>query len=403
MAWLATMLQGPATMWIRGVRQVRFLRAGYFLRTLCGLLALNVPPSADALESGNAEDGAVLYQEYCSVCHGDKGDGMTRARRGLNPPPRDFTTAVARGELSRERMLNSVANGRPGTAMMPFAGRLTADQIEAVVDHIRASFMLRDEVPLSAEMLTEATGERIYISNCAVCHGDDGNGAMWTKSSLNPPPRDFTSASRDELSRERMINSVTYGRPGTAMMSFAARLSTDDIAAVVDFVRGKFLGQPAQARAAGAMPGHPPFGSAAPSPVSPVDFSLPFPAGLHGDAAKGGEFYMKNCITCHGERGDGQGPRSAFNRPPPRNFLSEDSRHSLNRPALFRAIGMGKAGTVMPAWSKVLTDQEIADVAEFVLRSFVMPERQMSEPQGESADEKKKFPADALSVGTAAG
>ena len=34
-------------------------------------------------------------------------------------------------------------------------------------------------------------------------------------------------------------------------------------------------------------------------------------------------------------------------------------------------IAYGKPGTVMPAWGKVLGDQEIADVAEYVFQSFV--------------------------------
>lgn len=318
-------------------------------------------------------DGAAIYQQYCAVCHGERGDGQTRARRGLNPPPRDFTTPLARAELSRERMLAAVIQGRPGTAMMAFDTRLNEAEIAAVVDHIRASYMLQEDVPVNAAMVSQAAGERIYVSNCAVCHGDDGNGAMWTKTSLNPPPREFTLASPDELSRERMITSVTHGRPGTAMMSFAQRLSAAEIETVVDYVRGSFLGKGLQASAPGAMPGHPPIPAQPPAPVVAADMTLPFPNNLVGDAVKGGEFYIDNCATCHGEKGDGNGPRAAFNRPPPRNFLGEEARRTLNRPNLLRAIAIGKPGTVMPAWSKVLSDQEMANVAEFVFQHFVAP------------------------------
>lgn len=345
-----------------------------------------VPP----VSAESEPDGALIYQQYCSVCHGDKGDGMTRARRGLNPPPRDFTTPLARGELTRERMLNSVTHGRAGTAMMAFDERLAAAEIEAVVDHIRASYMLKDEVTVDAAMVSAEAGERIYVSNCAVCHGDDGNGAMWTKTSLNPPPREFTLSSPDELSRDRMINSVTHGRPGTAMMSFVHRLKPEEVETVVDYIRGNFLGKSLQASAPQSIPGHPPVGaSAPPAPVVAADMSLPFPDNLVGDARKGGEFYLRNCATCHGEKGDGAGPRAAFNRPPPRNFLGEDARRSLNRPALLRAIAVGKAGTVMPAWSKVLSDQEIADVAEFVFQRFVAPEAEQSSAIT-TPEEKKK-------------
>lgn len=319
-------------------------------------------------------DGVAIYKQYCAVCHGERGDGQTRARRGLNPPPRDFTTPLARAELTRERMLTAVTHGRPGTAMMAFDRRLNEAEISAVVDHIRASYMLQQDVPVSPAMVSRDAGERIYVSNCAVCHGDDGNGAMWTKTSLNPPPREFTLASPDELSRERMITSVTHGRPGTAMMSFAQRLGPEEIETVVDYVRSNFLGKALQARTPEAVPGHPPVPAQLPAPMVAADLTLPFPNDLVGDAAKGGEFYMNNCATCHGEKGDGNGPRAAFNRPPPRNFLGEDARLTLNRPNLLRAIAIGKPGTVMPAWSKVLSDQEMANVAEFVFQRFVAPE-----------------------------
>lgn len=106
-----------------------------------------------------------------------------------------------------------------------------------------------------------------------------------------------------------------------------------------------------------------------------ADMSLPFPNGLKGDPVKGREFFMGNCFTCHGVTGQGDGPRAHFNTPRPRNFTSENSRRILNRVRLFTGISKGRAGTVMPAWGKVLSDQEIANVAEFVFQAFVWPEQ----------------------------
>jgi mono/diheme cytochrome c family protein len=108
--------------------------------------------------------------------------------------------------------------------------------------------------------------------------------------------------------------------------------------------------------------------------VVDADMSLPFPNGLKGDPVKGREFFMSNCFTCHGVTGQGNGPRAYFNTPRPRNFTSETSRRILNRVRLFSGISNGRVGTVMPAWGKVLTDQQIANVAEFVFQAFVKPE-----------------------------
>ena len=337
----------------RGLARAVHRGAGLIAGLLLGAASA---PAAD-LPSGSNE-GAAIYKKHCAVCHGDRGDGNTRVRRGLSPPPRNFTTAHAREELSRERMITSVTYGRPGTAMVAFGGRLSAGQVENVVDYIRATFMTGKAGPARPRRLV--LGEEIYTRHCAVCHGDKGSGAMWTQASLNPPPRNFTAPeTAAELTRERMITSVTYGRPGTAMMSFAKRLSAAEIEAVVDYVRERFI-------ASAPPPSHP--------PVAQADMAAPFPAGLHGDRDAGREFYMNNCLDCHGREGNGKGPRSKFINPKPRNFLSADARRRLNRPALFGAVRDGLRGTVMPAWGKVLSDQQIADVAEFVFTAFVSPD-----------------------------
>jgi mono/diheme cytochrome c family protein len=325
-----------------------------------------------------APEAQRLYQHNCAACHGEHGDGKSRAQFGLNPPPRDFTAAAAWQELSRERMILSVTHGRPGTAMVAWDGRLSEGEIAGIVDYIRASFMRPPAVP------PQASGQQLYKRHCAACHGDQGNGATWAYNSLNPPPRDFTAlAIRQELTRERMLLAVTHGRPGTAMMSFSGQMNPREIEAVVDYVRASFMAGAADQADASA--------ASAPAVVRATslpaaDMSAALPGGLRGDAGKGREFYRKNCYVCHGERGDGQGPRSSFIKPPPRNFLAPEARQALNRPALFQAISAGKRGTVMPAWSRVLSEQEIADVAEFVFTAFISP----ADGAGSGAGLKKK-------------
>jgi mono/diheme cytochrome c family protein len=105
-----------------------------------------------------------------------------------------------------------------------------------------------------------------------------------------------------------------------------------------------------------------------------VDMSLPLPRGLKGNPSKAAVFFMQNCATCHGTSGDGEGPRAYFINPPPCNFLLDSSRQRLNLPTLFDAIYWGRTGSEMPAWHTVLSDQEIADLAEFVFQTFISPE-----------------------------
>lgn len=228
---------------------------------------------------------------------------------------------------------------------------------------------LKAGTPVVANNRQPAASE-IYRAYCSVCHGDRGDGHSRASNSLNPPPRDFTSAiAVRELTREGMIVSVREGRPGTAMTAWKSQLNDTQIEAVVDFVRTTFMGS--NEAASGTSSAHPSVEKLATSP--PVNAALVMPAGLKGNAARGKRFYLANCATCHGANGDGNGPRAYFINPKPRNFLAADSRARLNRPALFYAVALGKQGTEMPAWDKVLSKQEIANVAEFVFADFIAP------------------------------
>lgn len=402
------------------------MRFSFSKSLVLSLFLLIVFPTLAAAESISMSDAGQIYSENCAVCHGDEGDGLSRARFGLDPKPRDFTTPGAAAELNRERMIESVAQGREGTAMVAWHGRLNMAQIEGVVDYIRTTFMrlAPAEETLSVSEPRLQRGREIYEEHCRVCHGDRGNGATWTNSVLYPPPRNFTSPqARRILTRKRMLASVAYGRKETAMMSFSNRLSEEDIEAVVDYIRQTFMKGPVVADAGmsdlsapgGAVGGHGGggHGAAAPHGRAPssigssamapsmgqhaqahaVDMDASFPGGLEGDFESGRDIYMRNCSACHGVRGDGLGPRSHFIQPKPRNFLHVETRNMLNRPALFRAIGIGKPGTVMPAWSKVLSAQQLADVAEFVYQDFIHPNPDEIEAQpeveGETPDKKK--------------
>lgn len=359
-------------------------RAGRHFTSLIWLCMLGSSTVAFAAPSNKAHveiKPAVIYHNYCSVCHGDKGDGRSRAQGSLNPPPVDFTTPLA-SRLTRAGMIEAVTNGRPGTAMTPWKSQLNAKEIAAVVDYVRNTFM--------PAAITEdsSRGRTVYSKNCSVCHGEKGDGRSRAQGSLNPPPLNFTTPGLSAtLTVQRMITSTTFGRAETAMMGFKNQLSKEDISAVVDYIREGFMGGasidgisgirngraqheiPAAAAPANAASAKPAV-AAVNKPVI-TNMSAAMPNGLKGDLVKGGAFYMSNCATCHGFTGDGRGPRAYFINPKPRDFLHPASRQALNRPILYEAIAEGRYGTEMPAWNKVLEPQEIANIAEFVFQRFI--------------------------------
>jgi mono/diheme cytochrome c family protein len=225
---------------------------------------------------------------------------------------------------------------------------------------------------------TTARAATLYHNYCSVCHGDKGDGKSRASGSLSTPPRDFTSeVSRRELTRERIALAIAHGRPGTAMVGWKTQLSEADIAVLADHVLTQYVqGDPTASRdaATAQISGTRAHGGREADSVSTptrVDMTTGLLNGLKGDTRRGGAFYLANCATCHGARGDGKGPRAYFINPKPRDFLSDESRGRFNRVALYAAVSEGRLGTEMPAWKQVATPQQMADVAEYVFQTFI--------------------------------
>ena len=316
-------------------------------------------PGYRSQKTGDDTDEA-LYKRHCSVCHGDRGNGNSRADKNLIPPPRDFNQAA---NLTRETMINAVTNGKPGTAMMGWKTRFSEKEIASVVDYIRGRFML---VALDPRI---ALGRGVYGHFCQVCHGDRGQGVRSADA-----PRDLTlPKNQTGLTRERMIASVSKGKHGSVKTGFAEIQPAENIGAVVDYIREVMIPNLSKSTPGTPAPSAPAIGGQQPAVPMQTDMGQPMPKKLKGNARLGEQFFMANCATCHGKKGDAQGPRAYFINPKPRNFLDDYSRTTLNRPTIFFSVSNGRPGTEMPAWSKVLTEQEIANVTEFVFQTFIQP------------------------------
>lgn len=236
------MFMHPSPSLLQAVLKSSLAMCAAMLLLLCGW---NV---ALAGERGAKSDkvtrpAAKIFHTFCSVCHGDKGNGQSRARGSFAVPPRDYTTPEAAIELTRERMIHSVTNGRPGTAMIAWRTELTGAEIEGVVDYIRANFMRLSNPGAGvkpSDALMASRGGVLYMQACAMCHGDTGK--RMTSGRMQPPPTDFTSPkAAAELTHKRMVASITSGRPGSAMKGYGTDFSKADIAAMADFINAAFL------------------------------------------------------------------------------------------------------------------------------------------------------------------
>ena len=83
---------------------------------------------------------------------------------------------------------------------------------------------------------------------------------------------------------------------------------------------------------------------------------------------RGEALFARNCVSCHGEQGAGDGPLADTLPAPPANFTVHVPFHPDG--VLFAWITDGIRGTGMPAWSPQLSDQDRWDLVNFLRANF---------------------------------
>lgn len=79
--------------------------------------------------SGDVELGRSIYEYECSECHGRNGEGVTGTALG-NPAMLSMTSDAF--------LRHAIVNGRQGTEMMPFTGKLDDAEIDSVTAFLRS-------------------------------------------------------------------------------------------------------------------------------------------------------------------------------------------------------------------------------------------------------------------------
>ena len=102
-----------------------------------------------------------------------------------------------------------------------------AKTVEALANEAKEKLIaIYKIVPYPRQIPGLADGRKIYLENCAQCHGDSGKGDGPGRDSMNPktpPPANFTDADfMAGLSPFKGYNTATFGIDNTAMASFAA-------------------------------------------------------------------------------------------------------------------------------------------------------------------------------------
>jgi mono/diheme cytochrome c family protein len=87
--------------------------------------------------------------------------------------------------------------------------------------------------------------------------------------------------------------------------------------------------------------------------------------GALGDPGKGMAIYEKNCLGCHGPRGDGDSPIGKQLVPPAADLTSATTKKKPDA-ELVGIIQNGKPKTAMPPFKPALGEQQIRDVLAYV-------------------------------------
>jgi len=231
-------------------------------------VVISVTAATSVPSIGWSEPPASAAQDFaahCAMCHGETGKGDGPASYLLFPKPRDFTAGVYRFKSTyneapptRADLDRSIRNGIARTAMPPFGGVLTDEQIGSLIDYVLslnargwpaeapATVTIPPQPEFTADLIDQ--GRRVFVAmGCAPCHGDTGRGdgpsaeGLLDANDYPLPPADFTTGVfKAGRTGEDLYRTVLIGVPGTPMPSFQsamdANINVEGVAEGTDMV-----------------------------------------------------------------------------------------------------------------------------------------------------------------------
>lgn len=222
-----------------------------------------------------------LFAKQCALCHGDTGDGGGKFAYLMNPRPRDFQEgnfklSTTQNKIpSDEDLFRTITNGMPGSAMPPW-GHLPKADIDALLDYVREIYVDArraeleawiDEGTLTKEALPSALaerthpgpalvvppeapfdeirwfrGRRLYLENCASCHGADGEPVAaevkYDTAGYPVAPRSFVEGIfKGGAQGHQLYARIWKGMKGTPMPASEGAYSGDEMWDIIHYVQ----------------------------------------------------------------------------------------------------------------------------------------------------------------------
>jgi len=184
----------------------------------------------------SASKGEALYLENCSICHGIEGDGGMGIPLILD----DFLKSA-----SNEYLKQSIRLGRPERIMPSFYWMSESD-IDAIINYI-SNWRQSPAPQWSSKTINgdASSGQLLFETHCASCHGIDGRGGKGTGMRFSRP-RDLP-VTAPALNNQGFLNSapdemlhfiIKNGRKNTPMPSASTLgLNPQNINDLVSYIR----------------------------------------------------------------------------------------------------------------------------------------------------------------------
>jgi len=224
-------------------------------------------------------------------------------------------------------------------------------------------------------------GAVLFGKYCALCHGENGDGAGKFAYLMNPRPRNFRQGDfklvttvNQVPSDDDLLRTISRGMPGSAMPPWG-HLPEADLRALVQYVRQFHVAEAnrrlqeqveenilpaadvAETLAQQTQPGN----------------SLVVPTEPEFDDVRwfrGRRVYLEACASCHGVDGHPVPEAIKYDSEgypvPPRSFVNGIFKGGSEGPQLYARVVKGMKGTPMPAFEGTYGDDAIWDLIHYV-------------------------------------
>lgn len=195
---------------------------------------------------------------------------------------------------------------------------------------------------------TVNAGHKIYLRNCVTCHAKDGSGKTDLTESLAVKPNDFMTGVFKYGNTDGEIFSVIKHGTKNGMVAYGEKLKEPQIWHVVNYIRS--LGPMEE--------GKPKIVVEDEVPENPITAD-------YASIGRGKQFYMRFCITCHGQDGKGDTEMREFLDTAPSDLTDDYWLYGDRDGDIFRIIKEGTENE-MEAFADRLEDERIWHVVNYV-------------------------------------